>query len=74
MPEPKTPGNPNEVIDVVNAKGEGARIREKDFEAWSAKGFVRGTTFPTPAAPADPATGGTPPPADPPPAPTGGDN
>jgi hypothetical protein len=37
----KVPGDPTDVIDIVNAKGEGARIRERDFPEWAAKGFVR---------------------------------
>lgn len=65
MPDPvKVPGDPAEVIDVVNAKGEGARIRERDFPAWSAKGFVRGTTFPSGDQSSAPPPAETTPPAD----------
>lgn len=67
MPDEPTPGNPAEVIDIVNANGEGARIRERDFEAWSAKGFVRGLTYPAPTPPPVP-----PAPSDPPANPNGG--
>lgn len=38
----------NEVIDIVAASGEGARIRRKDFPAWQARGFVEGTEYPKP--------------------------
>lgn len=65
MPEPtKVPGDPAEVIDIVNPKGEGARIRERDFPAWSAKGFVRGTKYPSGDQSSAPATDPATPPAD----------